>query len=238
MFVHINKSHVPADSTWHIVFTTESDSNLVYVTSNRQSPYDLSQTYGPQNWNGLNPLWKQYLRTEYLNHDLRVMGWNATEYLKFFEHEYLAGYNAAMLNGVITNPDSNGIWIVQLGGWNAAAQNYPEKFFLGAAVTAVDEELGKSRATRASLRVLNLGWGRGDVEVLLDLPVATIARVEVFDVQGRRVRGILDRQMPAGRTRLTWDGKTANGVRVGTGMYFARLTSREGDGLARLPVVR
>jgi hypothetical protein len=59
------------------------------------------------------------------------------------------------------------------------------------------------------------------------LPTATRVTLEVFDVLGRRVTMLADRNFAAGRHSLTWNG-TGDGARVaGSGLYFCRLTTPE-----------
>ncbi|MBZ0269461.1 hypothetical protein K8I85_15000, partial [bacterium] len=48
-------------------------------------------------------------------------------------------------------------------------------------------------------------------------------RVDVFDAGGRRVRTLADGPRSAGRQQVVWDGRSAGGVAVGTGVYFVRL---------------
>ena len=51
---------------------------------------------------------------------------------------------------------------------------------------------------------------------------------------GRHIVTLMDGIQPAGDREIAWDGTSANG-RVGSGMYFARLTS--GSHSARTTVV-
>jgi len=48
--------------------------------------------------------------------------------------------------------------------------------------------------------------------------------VEVYDLAGRRVKGLLARPLPAGRQQVRWDGRDANGCTVSSGVYFARVS--------------
>ena len=61
--------------------------------------------------------------------------------------------------------------------------------------------------------------------LVVDLPADTPARIEVFDVQGRRLRTLADRMLPRGASVLVWDGRDAAGGRAPNGVYFARLTT-------------
>ncbi|MFN8178058.1 MAG: proprotein convertase P-domain-containing protein [bacterium] len=51
------------------------------------------------------------------------------------------------------------------------------------------------------------------------------AKVEVIDVTGRRVKTLVDADMPAGRNAVSWDGRDSAGRSVAAGMYFVRLSS-------------
>lgn len=64
--------------------------------------------------------------------------------------------------------------------------------------------------------------------ILLDLPAAGPVRVDVLDLQGRRLRTLADRELPKGVSVLPWDGRGADGVTLSRGVYFlrARLADR------------
>jgi hypothetical protein len=51
------------------------------------------------------------------------------------------------------------------------------------------------------------------------------ARLEVLDVQGRRVRLLADRPFAEGRHDVEWDGATEGGRVAASGVYFYRLTT-------------
>jgi hypothetical protein len=55
------------------------------------------------------------------------------------------------------------------------------------------------------------------------------ARLEVFDVRGRRVRTVLAPRLAVGAHVLEWDGRDARGQRVAPGVYFYRLRTPERD---------
>ncbi len=48
-------------------------------------------------------------------------------------------------------------------------------------------------------------------------------RVHVVDGRGARVAMLLDAELPAGPHSIAWDGRTADGASVATGVYFARV---------------
>jgi hypothetical protein len=55
-------------------------------------------------------------------------------------------------------------------------------------------------------------------------------RIEVFNVQGRRVTTLVDRVLPRGQHVVGWDGRSGSGTVVAPGIYFARMIV---DGEAR-----
>jgi hypothetical protein len=61
-------------------------------------------------------------------------------------------------------------------------------------------------------------------------------RIEVFDVTGRRVRGFDGAGAPGG-VRVLWDARDEGGARVGSGIYFVRLTGA-GDTVTRRAVLK
>ena len=63
-------------------------------------------------------------------------------------------------------------------------------------------------------------------------------RASVYDVAGRRVRELLDREMPAGPVSLAWDGTGDDGVAVASGVYFVRVETPDGVGAAKVALVR
>lgn len=60
-------------------------------------------------------------------------------------------------------------------------------------------------------------------ELSFTLARAGRASLAVYDVAGRRVRGLADRAFVAGAHRLTWDGRDDRGVRLEAGVYLVLL---------------
>ena len=63
-------------------------------------------------------------------------------------------------------------------------------------------------------------------------------QAEIFDVQGRRVRGLSDREYAAGEHELHWDGRDDLGSVAASGVYFLRLRSDEGEAGRRLLLLK
>ncbi len=52
------------------------------------------------------------------------------------------------------------------------------------------------------------------------LPAASCVRLGIYDILGRRVRTLVQRQEGAGYHRVVWDGRNAAGAPVSSGVYF------------------
>ena len=61
-----------------------------------------------------------------------------------------------------------------------------------------------------------------------------LVRMEVFDLQGRRVYSAPDRALPAGNSMLRWSGETRSGETAGPGMYLVRVRAGEQTLLAKV----
>lgn len=85
------------------------------------------------------------------------------------------------------------------------------------------DELARS-AAGVSFRSLQ-GSPLGETALLVDLAAPAAVRIDIFDLAGRRVRGLADRTLPAGATVIPWDGREHGGARARPGIYFARLAA-------------
>jgi hypothetical protein len=101
-----------------------------------------------------------------------------------------------------------------------------------------------------SVTVSNAAWGRlgaaaypnpargyQSVELFVggrssDAPVA--ARVDIFDLSGRRVRALFSGLIPVGATRIGWDGADDAGRRVRPGAYVMQFATPLGVRASRL----
>ncbi|HEU4334589.1 MAG TPA: FlgD immunoglobulin-like domain containing protein, partial [Candidatus Eisenbacteria bacterium] len=61
--------------------------------------------------------------------------------------------------------------------------------------------------------------------ISLSLPNSGATRVEVYDIQGRLVKRLVNVWLPAGNHAVTWDGTNDQGRPVGSGVYFSRIES-------------
>jgi aminopeptidase N len=79
---------------------------------------------------------------------------------------------------------------------------------------------------------------RDRAKVAFFLPEATTARLDIFDVSGRRIRTLRDSRSPAGESAEVWDGRDADGHSAASGIYFVRLDAGGKTATGRLVRIR
>jgi hypothetical protein len=63
-------------------------------------------------------------------------------------------------------------------------------------------------------------------------------RLTIYDIMGRKVRQLLDREQQPGSYRVVWDGKSVSGRVAASGAYFFKLDANEYSAIMRLTMVR
>jgi hypothetical protein len=61
--------------------------------------------------------------------------------------------------------------------------------------------------------------------IAYDLPKGADVTLELFNINGQKVRTLINSFQTAGRHSVLWDGTNSSGQQVASGMYFYRLTS-------------
>ena len=62
--------------------------------------------------------------------------------------------------------------------------------------------------------------------------------LSVYDVAGKRVATLLDREFGAGSHTATWDGRSDRGEALGSGIYFAEVRTAAGRSVERVVLSR
>ena len=104
----------------------------------------------------------------------------------------------------------------------AMQQAITQSALVGSAVAA-ERVVTLASRPREGGAILRFGL-RGEAQV----------KLQVFDLPGRHIATLVDGLQPAGDREIAWDGTGATG-RVGSGIYFARITS--GNSTARATVI-
>lgn len=79
---------------------------------------------------------------------------------------------------------------------------------------------------------------RTETELSFTLPSAQRVDLSVYSVDGRLVRNLLAGEAGPGASAVTWNGRDESGLRVGSGLYFVRLTADSGTLHGKLMLLR
>jgi len=75
-------------------------------------------------------------------------------------------------------------------------------------------------------------------DIRFGLPAATRVSLRIYDVSGRLVRTLVDRDLPAGTHSERWDGRTSQGQGAASGIYFIRLLANDETSIKPMTLVR
>jgi hypothetical protein len=97
--------------------------------------------------------------------------------------------------------------------------------------TAVSDDPGGGPAiTRVALRVPSPTPTTGPTMFTFEIPVRSQARLDIYDLRGRRVRTVWREEVDPGVHACEWNGRDERDRRLSSGVYFAQLQVR-GPGL-------
>jgi hypothetical protein len=204
---------------WRLLFTAKVSEEVVDVHQEKSTTRTASDTLAT----GWGP---QVALFDYLDGDSTVSAWMGSEYLWAMGHEYLAAYDDHM-------------WAIDINEVNWRVTS-PYDFYL--TMPSVADVGGSSYSDAGDggvgLSLAGLAFGGSEVRLRMDVPRAMRVRLDLFDVLGRRLRTLLDKEVAAGRTTVAWDGRDGNGRALGSGIYFARLMFPGGRRTVRVPLAR
>jgi hypothetical protein len=72
----------------------------------------------------------------------------------------------------------------------------------------------------------------------LDVPRSGHVRLEIFDVNGRRLRTLVDAVLSPGSKSLAWDGTDEGGRPVGSGVYFCRMSADQFQATRKMTLLK
>jgi hypothetical protein len=113
--------------------------------------------------------------------------------------------------------------------------NFGSASFINPLAAAGDEPVGP---TRFALHANTPNPFNPATTVAFDLPSSEQVKLAVYDLTGRRVRLLLDQQMPAGRHRVRWSGRDDRGSRVASGMYLCCIQAGSFTATKRMMLVK
>ena len=109
---------------------------------------------------------------------------------------------------------------------------------VGCGVTSVQETVTGAAARGTTVLLATPSPVRGETTVRFDLPRAGEVRLEIYDIEGRLVRRLLDGPVAAGPNSARWDGRNDRGHEVVSGVYLVHLSGEGGSTTSRLTALR
>lgn len=154
-----------------------------------------------------------------------------------FEGPYEEGDEITLADGGASSIDVNAFWVNMRKG---AALEFEVRDAAGntALCDPVVQQLSASAPMAFELdgNYPNPTSGQTAIEFRVAEPGPVT--IEVFDITGRRVATLLDRQMAPGTYKVSWDGRSASGQRLASGVYLYRMKARDFTATRRMTLVK
>lgn len=201
---------------WWMPYTVNQD-QIFFETTASADPADTVAA----SWS--DPVW---LRGVAEGDPSELQYWHASEHLKITSAaEYLAAFN--------DNATS-----IEIKGVFAPANAAVDSFRLDCPVVAGVGDGERVGGSGVHLSVSHQPWGRPDVGLRIELPAKMAVRLAAYDISGRRLATLVDRELSAGTTDVTWDGRGESRARASSGVYFIRLTYAGGAQVSKFVLLR
>jgi hypothetical protein len=222
----VESPHAFADpgGRWWLYYTgwnpgSPNDSAFVCFETNNVSPIDADTTTWSTSSAPPDTLYR------FLGGDQTLQFWHGSEYLKWAPgYEYLFAYDDNQHSVDISEISWHGPHVFALN--DSCAPSVP---------LAVDAGRGGSRF---ALAVVGGNPARGRMSFAIVVPYRMHVQLAIYDVLGRRIKALLDEEVPAGERIVHWDGTAAGGIAAGSGLYFGRVISASGQRAARVVLIR
>ena len=113
-----------------------------------------------------------------------------------------------------------------------------DEFTVAGTVTAVEMDEEKPPFRKFVLHDAFPNPFNPQTTISFTIPAASRVELNIYDVNGRKVRTLVQRELAAGRFSYSWDGKNDAGRRVDSGLYFCVLNSGEKTQSKKLLLLR
>jgi flagellar hook assembly protein FlgD len=78
----------------------------------------------------------------------------------------------------------------------------------------------------------------GMTHIFYAVPLATHARLSIYNIRGRALRTLVADWVDAGYHSVVWDGRCDSGDRVAPGLYFIRLSASDSHRTTKIVLER
>jgi len=109
---------------------------------------------------------------------------------------------------------------------------------IAAVPTSSASSPGSDTPARFSLKPSVPNPANPSASIRFVLPCAARTGILIFDVKGKRIRGLIDEVLPAGEHSIRWNGMDDRGHEAGSGKYYYEVRARGAAARGRLVLVR
>jgi hypothetical protein len=156
--------------------------------------------------------------------------WHAPEALNLAANQYLMAWSDNLFQG-------GTIQFSQLHPPDGTCPSDSFQLVTPDMVTAVQPEPSTIQTIPVALTLTGQSPVRSSARLRLSLVRPMEVHVAVYDVSGRRVRTLVDGDLPAGSRQILWDGHSERGAGAASGIYFVRATWAVGRQVVRVPLI-
>jgi subtilisin-like proprotein convertase family protein len=141
----------------------------------------------------------------------------------------------------VVGDSSQGRWLFYVADFRTGGSGVVNTWGLRIIGTGIVDDVNESGATLPEAFYLRQNYPNPfnpTTRISFGLSENSRVRLEVFDILGRRVATLMDREMSSGFHSAEWDGVASDGRPVTSGIYFARLTSGRESKVIRMSLLK
>ena len=128
------------------------------------------------------------------------------------------------------------LWVSDNAGADVGTVNEWCVQVMGRIPTGIDDEFGTPMGY--VLRGVSPNPFNPVTKVSYGSPTESRVHLAVYNVAGRLVRTLVDREVGPGYHVAVWDGRDNNGVEVGSGVYFCRMEAEDFDASTKMVLLK
>jgi len=122
--------------------------------------------------------------------------------------------------------------------WDIVMQQVNRDGKLGVLITSVHESPSTVLPQEYSLLQNYPNPFNPETTIIFTLKKSGFVSVKIYDLQGREVITLANKELPAGNHRVAWNGHDKTGKQVASGIYFYRLSVNGFRAVRKLAVIR
>jgi len=226
---YINVPHWSSGGPYTFQIILSSNGDIVFQYALINSPAN-SNTIGIQNENGTDGLEIAYNET-YAEANLAVLIRHPVFWLSVSPESGSLLYDESTDLEVLFNADDidEGIYTGQI----LISSNDPDNQLFSVActllvdITSIDDE---NLAVIPEVFTLNQNYPNPfnpTTEISFGLPVTGHTTLDVYDIMGRKVKTLINKELPAGIHHVTWNSANDDGDIIASGVYFYKLVQSD-----------